>query len=227
MLRASTFYFTLGIAAISLAGSKTASASALMDQILCQTGMETKVAPAYDPTTGFGALRKDFVHSPICDIEIRSTGVNNECNVGTCHFEAWIDAYESEALRRTGHRARISDDYLSAIFWMDLSIQTLRSPDYAVTSTFAASIGQSRALMKKYGVRPPSAWKGGSAFKQGQVPYNVSEYLKNFTARVKGVSESITDPAEKEAFFVEAETQIKKIFTDLVGEIDSKFTYPR
>lgn len=190
-----------------------------------ETFAAPKCSSAFFEEVPFGALRPEFNHTSKYSVEIPQTRMTNQCNLGTCHLYSWSNHFEANYFRRTGKEIHISSDYLSYMHFFAVSVEALGRTTQDTGLGLGASPIQSIKMIRRYGLRPESAFQISADFKLGVPSARAQAMIRNFVARVQLELQKISDPAKKERMRQKRIVELGTYFDEMFGKNDKEFVF--
>ena len=76
------------------------------------------------------------------------SAVKDQCGLGTCHLYSWTSLLEHDYKVRTHEDLKISAEYLSAMHWIQKSLELLESKNDKVGLSLGAQVWTSRVTQR-------------------------------------------------------------------------------
>ncbi len=179
-----------------------------------------------DRAAVFGDINQEFKHELKFDVEVpNQSHVKDQCQLGTCHLQAWVSQMEHDYQVRTGKKIELSTKYLSAYHWMMRAVQELVKKTPGVSIELGATQYDSRALILRAGVMPEGVWEPIVDFTSEPTATRLQGYLKNVIVRSKEAQAKALNNAEVMAIQLASQHEIAEIFNNVLGHVPEKFEF--
>ena len=193
-------------------------------QIRCETVFSSPVQSFELPA--YGVFKKGY--KPNFEYKVLipdQSAVKDQCGLGTCHLYSWTSLLEHDYKVRTHEDLKISAEYLSAMHWIQKSLELLESKDDKVDLHLGAQVWTSRSAIINYGIIPEGVWAAQKNFSAPPFSNRITEYVTNIVGRAKWEKDQQSDELKKKMINEKARFQIYKIFQSTIGELPKKFDY--
>lgn len=119
-------------------------------------------------------VRSDFKHNRQYSLELISSSIKNQCNLGSCWIYSLVAEIENDPELKKNNE-KISEQFLILHNLIEESFNALNQPGSFVKS--GGNLAKAHELIQKYGLIPASSWKPRLQFEISPLSHRLLNFL--------------------------------------------------
>lgn len=168
------------------------------------------------------SVRPDFKHTPKYSLEIRTSAIKNQCNLGTCWIYSLVADIEQDPSLKVKNE-KISEQFLILQSLLEEIDVALEKPGRFIK--VGGSVAKAHELSFRYGLIPDSAWKPRIPFESSPISQRLMHFLNaRITKYHLDLAYDLSEESKKAMLDI-AKKEIHELIEAFFGPIPTTFQY--